>query len=95
MDGRHRRRANSRLMMEMPMERNLERAQELYRNHHDAWRSAILDKQTPFGSDDDGSYWSDTLSAFDRFMRLVCSLEFDPTGHDLSKSKNCYRIQGQ
>ncbi len=36
------------------------------KTHRDAWRGALLDKQTPFGSDDDGSYWAHELRAFDR-----------------------------
>lgn len=36
------------------------------RTHRDAWRGAIADKCTPFGSDDDGSYWDHELRAFDR-----------------------------
>lgn len=46
--------------------------------HRDAWRSAILDKQTPFGSDDDGSYWDHELRAFDRTFTALATLRYSP-----------------
>jgi hypothetical protein len=36
------------------------------KSHREAWRSALLEQQTPFGSDDDGSYWAHELRVFDR-----------------------------
>lgn len=44
---------------------DMREALEDCKTHREAWRSALLAQQTPFGSDDDGSYWAHELKVFD------------------------------
>lgn len=46
-------------------EERIEELEKALRDNGGAWRSAILSQCTPFGSDDDGSYWDSKLKAFD------------------------------